>query len=126
MTMKLPYIQHRQAKVTGTLKETTTVLELIDLLHPTPAVGGIPHLKAKNKILEIEKEKRSYYAGPVGILSKDFSEIVVGIRSAYIQGQKLIVYGGAGIVAGSDAEEEWSETGIKMQPFIKVINKSAL
>ena len=126
MTMKLPYIQHRQATLTGILKDTTTVLELIELLHPTPAVGGIPHSVAKSKILEIEKEKRSYYAGPVGILSKDFSEIVVGIRSAFIRGQKLTVYGGAGIVAGSDAEEEWLETGAKMQPFIKVINKSSL
>ena len=126
MTMKLPYIQHRQAKITGTLKDTTTVLELIDLLHPTPAVGGIPHLKAKSKILEIEKEKRGLYAGPVGVLSQHFSEIAVAIRSALIQGQSLIVYGGAGIVAGSDAQEEWTETGTKMQPFIKVINKSAL
>ncbi len=126
MTMKLPYIQHRQAKITGILKDTTTVLELIDLLHPTPAVGGIPHLKAKSKILEIEKEKRGHYAGPVGVLSQHFSEIAVAIRSALIQGQSLTVYGGAGIVAGSEAQEEWTETGAKMQPFIKVINKSAL
>lgn len=125
-TMKLPYIQHRQATIKGILKETTTVLELIDLLHPTPAVGGIPHDKAKIKILEIEKEKRGYYAAPVGVLSQKFSEIAVGIRSALIQGPKLTVYGGAGIVAGSEASEEWIETGTKMQPFIKVINKSTL
>lgn len=125
-TMKLPYIQHRQATIKGVLKETTTVLELIDLLHPTPAVGGIPHDKAKIKILEIEKEKRGYYAGPVGVLSQNFSEIAVGIRSALIQGQNLTVYGGAGIVTGSEAEEEWIETGTKMRPFIKVINKSTL
>lgn len=126
ITMKLPYIQHRQATIKGVLKETTTVLELIERLHPTPAVGGIPHDKAKIKILEIEKEKRGYYAGPVGVLSQNFSEIAVGIRSAMILGPNLTVYGGAGIVAGSEAEEEWTETGAKMQPFIKVINKSTL
>ena len=125
-TMKLPYIQHRQATIKGILKETTTALELIELLHPTPAVGGIPHDKARIKILELEKEKRGYYAGPVGILSKSFSEIAVGIRSAIVQGQSLTLFGGAGIVEGSDAEEEWIETGTKMQPFIKVINKSVL
>lgn len=125
-TMKLPYIQHRQAKITGTLQEATNVLELIELLHPTPAVAGTPHYNAKIKILEIEKEKRSFYAGPVGVLSKDFSEITVAIRSAFIQGQTLTLYGGAGIIAGSDADEEWAETNAKMQPFIKVINKSAL
>lgn len=126
VTMKLPYIQHRQATIKGLLKDTTTVLELIELLHPTPAVGGIPHDKAKIKILEIEKEKRGYYAGPVGVLSQKFSEIAVGIRSALILGQNLTVYGGAGIVDGSVAEDEWIETGTKMQPFIKVINKSTL
>lgn len=125
-TMKLPYIQHRQAKITGVLKETTTVLELIDRLHPTPAVGGIPQEIAKVKILEIEKEKRGYYAGPVGVLSQTFFEIAVGIRSAMILGQNLTIYGGAGIVDGSIPEEEWNETGTKMQPFIKVINKSTL
>lgn len=125
-TMKLPYIQHRQATIKGILKDSTTVLDLINLLHPTPAVGGIPHAKAKTKILEIEKEKRGFYAGPVGVLSREFSEIAVGIRSALIQGQALTIYGGAGIVAGSIAEEEWTETGTKMQPFIKVINKSTI
>jgi isochorismate synthase len=125
-TMKLPYIQHRQAKISGVLKDETSAIDLISRLHPTPAVGGIPQDIARTKILEIEKTPRGYYAAPVGILSKDFSEIAVGIRSGLIIGQELTVFGGAGIVAGSTATEEWTETGIKMQPFIKVINKSTL
>jgi isochorismate synthase EntC len=60
------------------------------------------------------------------VISKNFSEIVVGIRSALIEGSMITVYGGAGIVAGSIAEEEWIETGTKMRPFIKVINKSVI
>ena len=126
ITMKLPYIQHRQAKISGLLKESTTIEELIELLHPTPAVGGIPHKKSQEKILEIENAKRLQYAAPIGIISKDLSEIVVGIRSAVIQDKSITIYGGAGIIEGSTAEEEWDETGAKMQPFIKVINKSVL
>ncbi|MBC7714254.1 MAG: isochorismate synthase [Rhizobacter sp.] len=125
-TMKLPYIQHRQATIKAVLKKNTDVISLIDLLHPTPAVGGIPFEKARIRILEIEKEKRGFYAAPVGIISKDFTEIAVGIRSALIEGPVITVYGGAGIVAGSIAEEEWIETGTKMHPFIKVINKSVI
>ncbi|MBC7429564.1 MAG: isochorismate synthase [Bacteriovorax sp.] len=125
-TMKLPYIQHRQATIKAVLKKNTNVISLIDLLHPTPAVGGIPFEKARTRILEIEKEKRGFYAAPVGVISKEFSEIVVGIRSALIEGPMITVYGGAGIVAGSIAEEEWIETGTKMQPFIKIINKSVI
>lgn len=125
-TMKLPYIQHRQAVIKGVLKENTEALDLISHLHPTPAVGGLPHTLAQEKILEIEKEERDYYAAPVGVLSRDFSEIAVGIRSAFINGETITVFGGAGIVSGSEAESEWIETGTKMQPFIKVINKSAI
>lgn len=125
-TMKLPYIQHRKAKITGTLMEETSAFELINKLHPTPAVGGIPQDIARVKILEIEKSPRGYYAAPVGVISKNFSEIAVGIRAGLILGPVLHVYGGAGIVAGSEAQEEWAETGVKMQPFIKVINKSTL
>lgn len=126
VTMKLPYIQHRQASITGTLKESTTIEKLVNLLHPTPAVGGIPYEASQSKILEIEKGQRRQYAAPIGIISKDLSEIVVGIRSAAIFGDSITVYGGAGIVEGSDAQTEWDETGTKMQPFIKVINKSVL
>lgn len=125
-TMKLPYIQHRQATIRGVLKEDTSALDLITLLHPTPAVGGLPYEVAKTKILEIEKEERHYYAAPVGVLSNEISEIAVGIRSAYIEDKSITVYGGAGIVSGSIAEDEWIETGVKMQPFIKVINKSVI
>lgn len=125
-TMKLPYIQHRQAVIKGVLKEDAKAIDLISHLHPTPAVGGIPYEKAQEKILEIEKDERDYYAAPVGVLSKDFSEIAVGIRSAVIHGETITVFGGAGIVSGSEAESEWIETGTKMQPFIKVINKSVI
>ncbi|MBY0412642.1 MAG: isochorismate synthase [Bdellovibrionales bacterium] len=126
VTMKLPYIQHRQAKIFAKLLSDVTVIDLIDSLHPTPAVGGIPQRPARDKILEIEKEPREFYAAPVGVISKNFSELAVGIRSAYAINETLTVYGGAGIVAGSIAESEWMETGIKMQPFIKVINKSTI
>ena len=125
-TMKLPYIQHRQAKITGQLKKSGNALSLIKLLHPTPAVGGIPTEVARKKIIEIENESRGFYAAPVGVISKEFSELAVGIRSALIEGSMITVFGGAGIVAGSVAEEEWIETGTKMRPFTKVINKSVI
>lgn len=125
-TMKLPYIQHRQARITGVLKKETNPLDLIDHLHPTPAVGGIPSDVSMEKIREIEKEKRGPYAAPMGVLSDLFSEIAVAIRSASIKDEVITVYGGAGIVLGSEAEEEWVETGTKMQPFLKILNKSVI
>lgn len=123
-TMKLPYIQHREALIKATLKADTDITQIINLLHPTPAVGGIPLERAYDVILELENSKRDYYAAPTGVLSKNFSELCVGIRSAYLRNDSIVVFGGAGIVAGSTSDEEWNETGAKMKPFTQIINKT--
>jgi menaquinone-specific isochorismate synthase len=121
-TMKLPYIQHRAAPIRALLNEETDALTLVSLLHPTPAVGGLPWDKAKTKILELEPYKRDEYAAPIGIIGARYSELAVGIRSALIEGEVLTIFGGAGIVAGSVPEDEWNETGTKMNPFLKVVH----
>lgn len=122
VTMKLPYIQHRQADIKAILKTAANAPDLIALLHPTPAIGGLPWDKARTRLLEIEPFQRGYYAAPVGVVSAHFSEMAVGIRSALIEADKITLFGGAGIVKGSHAEEEWNETGTKMNPFLKVVN----
>lgn len=121
-TMKLPYIQHRAVPIYAKLLPSITALPLLALLHPTPAVGGLPSDKAQVRILELEPYTRQYYAAPIGVISAHYSEWAVGIRSALIEGSKLTLFGGAGIVKGSNAEEEWIETGMKMNPFLKVVN----
>lgn len=124
--MKLPYIFHRQKDLEGTLKPSFDALHVLQSMHPTPAVGGTPREKAREEILKIEKSKRGLYAAPFGVLSPNFSECAVGIRSAYICDNVMTVYGGAGITAGSIAEDEWNETGLKMRPFLKVINQTGI
>ena len=124
--MKLPYIQHRMSEIKATLKDNITPYNLIKSLHPTAAVGGLPTSEALKEILVIEKTPRHFYAGPIGILSAHFSEIAVGIRSAFVRHDTITLFGGAGIVRESVAEEEWQETGTKMKPFLNVINKSII
>ncbi len=121
-TMKLPYIQHRSAPIKGSLKPSTSLIDLVNSLHPTPAVGGLPWDKAKNKIIELELVKRNHYAAPIGIVSSQYSELAVGIRSALLEINTLTLFAGAGIVEGSNPEEEWLETATKMHPFLKVVN----
>lgn len=121
-TMKLPYIQHRSMPIEATLGAETNVLDLIKLLHPTPAIGGMPSEIAREKIREIEPTLRSFYAAPIGFVSGNHSELAVGIRSALIEENRLSLFGGAGIVSGSIAEDEWNETKTKMNPFLKVVH----
>lgn len=121
-TMKLPYIQHRSIPIMAELLEQSGPLELLALLHPTPAVGGLPWEKARGHIAQLEPYARGLYAAPIGVISGNYSELAVGIRCALIEENKLSIFGGAGIVAGSVSEEEWNETGTKMNPFLKVVN----
>lgn len=100
---------------------SATLSELISALHPTPAVGGEPREGAEASIREIEGFDRGLYAGALGWVDGDNAEFCVGIRSGLLQGQRLSLYTGCGIVEGSTAESEWEETECKTQNFIQVL-----
>jgi isochorismate synthase len=97
--------------------------QMLDLLHPTSAVCGMPKEEAMKFILEEEKFDRSIFTGflgPVNINSE--SCIFVNLRCARLFHQSAILYAGAGITQDSDPEKEWHETEMKMRTigdFIK-------
>lgn len=119
--LKLKSLQHIKTPLTLKSKDhgPQVLLDLIDRLHPTPAVCGMPRNEAMNFLRLHDPIDRGMYAGAIGILSRDYSELCVGIRSLLIDhnNTKAILYGGAGIVADSDPEAEWEETGHKMNSF---------
>lgn len=96
---------------------------LLNKLHPTPAVCGYPKLNGLEFIRQYETSNfdRGMYAGPFGFIGRDFTDILVAIRSGLLTTNKgnqetstLSIYAGAGIVPGSSVQEEWSETGYKL------------
>lgn len=116
--LKLKHVQHLQTIFQGTLEEDYNLGEILNYLHPTPAVGGSPKGLAMELISSLENFDRGLYASPVGYLSYKKSEIAVGIRSALYNDSNLHVFGGAGIVPGSEGPKEWVETQSKMKNFI--------
>jgi menaquinone-specific isochorismate synthase len=89
-------------------------------LHPTPAVCGTPLNEAREAISKIENFERGLYAGVIGWFdAKGDGELVVGIRSALIDGCKARLYTGSGIVKGSDPNSERRETDIKLQAMLQ-------
>jgi menaquinone-specific isochorismate synthase len=119
--LKLNNVQHLISEFRGELNHKQKYDKLINLFHPTPAVGGHPKKAALELIREIEGYDRGLYSAPVGIISKNYTEVLVAIRSALLHKSNLHVYGGAGIVLGSDANEEWSETQKKMNTIREYI-----
>ncbi|TDQ19411.1 isochorismate synthase [Algoriphagus boseongensis] len=100
---------------------------MVDLLHPTSAVCGMPRKEAHEFLQENESFDRSFFAGflgPVNIESE--TSIYVNLRSANIQENKAILYAGAGVTEDSDPEKEWEETELKCEIIGKFIqNPSA-
>ena len=120
--VRLPHVQHLSTEITGSLRNGHHILELVERLHPTPAVCGSPVHEAQQWLAENEPMVRGWYSGPVGWVGQrgtgDFS---VAIRSALMFPERTYAYAGAGIVAGSNPESEWRETGLKLQTILAAL-----
>jgi menaquinone-specific isochorismate synthase len=119
----LANVVHLATSVEGRLSHPpASVLELVDALHPTPAVCGRPADVALRVIGEVEGFDRGRYAGAVGwVDARGNGEFAVGIRGATIVGNRAVVVGGNGIVAGSDPATELVETRAKLQAMLSAI-----
>ncbi|MFP8952473.1 isochorismate synthase MenF [Natrialbaceae archaeon A-arb3/5] len=116
---KLATIQHLLTPITATLADDRHVLELVEALHPTPAVGGVPPAAAWETIREAETFDRGWYAAPIGWFDGDGDgEFAVGLRSGIAADETVTLFAGNGIVADSDPDEEWEEVQLKFRPIL--------
>jgi isochorismate synthase EntC len=119
---RLRDILHLHTPINGTLNQDAHVLDLIERLHPTPAVGGTPHAEAHRWIAEHEVEERGWYASPMGWLDAEGDgQFVVALRSALLVGGMAHIFAGAGVVAASDADLEFEETELKLALMINAL-----
>lgn len=120
--LSLRKVQHLYRKIMGELYKIDDA-NCLAWLQPTAAVAGFPRKNALRFIKENEPFDRQWYAGSIGYLSKKQSEFIVTLRSAFINGNTISLYAGAGIVKGSDPEHEWLEietkTDVLKSVFIK-------
>jgi menaquinone-specific isochorismate synthase len=119
--MRLARGRHLRSRLRGTLRAGTSAVDLLRALHPTPAVGGVPAEAAQATIRAREPFDRGWYAGPVGWIGPSDAEFAVAIRSGLAHDTRLMLYSGAGIVAGSDPASEWDEIEQKIGDIAAVI-----
>lgn len=120
--LPLANVQHLHTPIQAEVGESVHLLEVLSELHPTPAVGGTPRGAAVSRIRELEQMERGLYAGVVGWFNHlNEGEMVVGIRSALIEGSRAKLYAGAGIVAGSEPEKEIRETELKLNALLETL-----
>ena len=126
-SVKAGSIWHIKTDVSGVLNSDSSLKQVIQLLHPTPAVCGLPKEIAKDFILENEPYDRSFYTGFLGELNCSFtneklsSDLFVNLRCMQIKDLQAHLYMGCGITKDSNPEKEWEESVNKSMTMKKVL-----
>jgi isochorismate synthase len=124
-TQKAGNLAHLKTDISGKLKTDISENDLINALHPTSAVCGMPLEAARNFILENEKYNRKYYAGFLGEYKmQEQTNLFVNLRCCEIESQNTILYVGCGITKDSQADKEFLETENKALTMWDILVKS--
>ena len=125
--VRLSTVAHLATTVRCRLRDpSVSALDAAALIHPTPAVAGVPVEAALAAIAELEGFDRGLYAGPVGwVDARGDGDWAVALRSATLDGTRARLVAGAGIVAGSDADAEWEETEAKLAAMRSALTGSS-
>lgn len=143
-TIKAGNLLHLKTIITANLNPQTSNLKtLINNLHPTPAVCGLPKENAKQFILKNEDYHREFYTGFLGELNlkerssrnsnrrnvennayasvKTVSNLYVNLRCMQLKENQAFIYVGGGITKDSIPENEWEETVSKSQVIKRIL-----
>ncbi len=119
-------VAHLRTDISGRIPKNTDSTQIIKVLHPTPAVCGLPQQDAKAFIMANEGYDRKFYTGFLGMLQKDEqgdlnADLFVNLRCIEIISDTAVVYVGGGITKDSDPEKEWQETIKKSETMKSVL-----
>lgn len=142
-TVKAGNLVHLKTMISAQLKNGTSLKEVINAIHPTPAVCGVSKQASKQFILKHEGYNREFYTGFLGELNlkttvaprsgrrnienrayrltKETTQLYVNLRCMQIKGATAIVYVGGGITKASDPESEWQETVSKSKVIKSIL-----
>jgi isochorismate synthase len=124
-TQKAGDLAHLKSDISGKLKFNVSEKNVINALHPTSAVCGMPLEQARSFILENEKYNRKYYAGFLGEFQMQVqTNLFVNLRCCEIENDLTTIYVGCGITKDSQADKEFIETENKSKTILSVLIKS--
>ena len=123
-TVRAANLVHLRSDFTFRLSDHAHIGNLLQALHPTPAVCGLPKREAFQFIVRNEHTPRRYYSGFMGPLGTDETHLYVSLRCMNIDHDTCHLYAGGGLLKDSILEQEWQETEAKLETIRKVINKT--
>jgi isochorismate synthase len=143
-TIQAGNVLHLQTSISGILNfKLINLKQVLEALHPTPAVCGLPKESSMQFIINNENYNREFYTGFLGELNfqekttrntnrrnvennayssiKNVSNLYVNLRCMQISNNNALIYIGGGITKDSNPEAEWKETVTKAEVMKKVL-----
>lgn len=126
-TARAGSLLHLRTDIEGVLNENANLKNVIGILHPTPAVCGLPKDLAQAFIETNEGYDREYYTGFLGEMNYDYStnekstDLFVNLRCMKIENDIARLYVGCGITQDSNPEAEWKETVNKTKTMKQIL-----
>ena len=127
-TFQAGNLLHLKTDIKGVFKANFNLKKVMSVLHPTPAVCGLPKENAKQFILENEGYERKFYSGFLGELNWNIklsknadSDLFVNLRCMEIEQHKVHLYIGCGITKDSNPEKEYVETANKAMTMKQIL-----
>lgn len=121
-TVRAANLVHLRSDFTFSLPDVAHIGDLLQALHPTPAVCGLPKREAFQFIIRNEYTPRCYYSGIMGMLDAGHqTHLYVSLRCMNIEGHRYHLYAGGGLLKDSTEEQEWLETEAKLETMRRCI-----
>lgn len=120
-TVRAANLVHLRSDFTFTLPDNQHVGDLLQTLHPTPAVCGLPKREAFQFITHNEHTPRRYYSGFMGLLGAQETHLYVSLRCMNIEATRYHLYAGGGLLKDSTEEQEWLETEAKLETMRRIL-----
>lgn len=126
-TFRAGNLVHIKTDIMATINSASGLKEIIDTLHPTPAVCGLPKHDAMRFLLENERYDREYYSGFLGEVNRPddngekLTDLFVNLRSMKVEGSTAQLFIGCGITKDSEPEKEFIETVNKSMTMRRVL-----
>jgi anthranilate synthase component 1 len=119
------HVMHLVSALEGTLKPELAAIDAFRACFPAGTLSGAPKIRAMEIIEELEPARRGVYGG--SILYADFSgnlDSCIAIRTLYMAGEQGHIQAGAGIVADSVPESEFTECANKARAVVRAIERA--
>jgi anthranilate synthase component 1 len=124
---KFSHVQHIVSTVSGMLKDNLDCYDAFKSCFPAGTVSGAPKIRAMQIIDKEETRNRGLYAGAVGYIGFDRNlEFAIAIRTVIVRRGRAFIQVGAGIVADSVPEKEWTETESKASAMLLAIERAGV